>query len=53
LLRERAQTLLARDVLEVLAMATRSEAWTIPFHVIMWTTLLIGLIMAIAVVLMH
>src|SRR5450432_733937 len=31
----------------------KSVAWTIPFHVIMWTTLLVGLIMVIAVVLMH
>lgn len=29
------------------------EAWTIPFHVIMWTTLLVGLIMVMVVVLMH
>jgi hypothetical protein len=29
------------------------EPWTIPFHVIMWATLLGGLIMVIVVVLMH
>jgi len=29
------------------------EAWTIPFHIILWTTLLVGLIMVIAVLLMH
>jgi hypothetical protein len=29
------------------------EAWTIPFHVVMWTTLLVGLIMVMAVILMH
>jgi hypothetical protein len=29
------------------------EPWTIPFHVIMWATLLCGVIMAIVVVLMH
>ncbi|CAN5211154.1 hypothetical protein BH11MYX1_BH11MYX1_21160 [soil metagenome] len=29
------------------------EAWTIPFHVIMWTTLLVGLIMVMAVILMN
>jgi hypothetical protein len=28
-------------------------SWTIPLHVIMWTTIGVGLIMAIAVVLMH
>jgi hypothetical protein len=29
------------------------EPWTIPLHVVMWTTLLCGLIMALVVVLMH
>jgi hypothetical protein len=29
------------------------EAWTIPFHIIIWTTLLVGLIMVMAVILMH
>jgi len=27
--------------------------WTIPLHVIMWTTIAVGLIMAMAVFLMH
>ena len=31
----------------------RDEAWTIPLHVIIWTTLGVGLIMAMAVILMH
>lgn len=31
-------------------MATRIEPWTIPLHVVMWTTLLVGLIMVIVVV---
>jgi len=30
-----------------------SQNWTIPFHVIMWTTLLVAVIMAMAVILMH
>jgi len=34
-------------------MASSTESWTIPFHVIMWTVLLAGLVMALAVVLMH
>jgi hypothetical protein len=29
------------------------EAWTVPFHVIIWTTLGVGLIMVMAVVMMH
>jgi hypothetical protein len=29
------------------------EAWTIPFHVIMWTVLLAGLIMVIVVLMMN
>jgi hypothetical protein len=28
-------------------------SWTIPLHVVMWTTIGVGLIMAIAVFLMH
>ncbi len=28
-------------------------AWTIPFHIVIWATLLVGLIMVMAVVLMH
>lgn len=34
-------------------MASSSESWTIPFHVIMWAVLLAGLVMAMAVILMH
>jgi hypothetical protein len=30
-----------------------SEAWTIPLHVILWTTMGVALIMAMAVILMH
>ena len=30
-----------------------SEAWTIPLHVIMWTTLTVGFIMTFVVLLMH
>ena len=29
------------------------EAWTLPFHIIIWTALLVGLIMVMAVILMH
>jgi uncharacterized integral membrane protein len=29
------------------------ETWTIPLQVIMWTTILVGLIMAMAVLMMH
>jgi hypothetical protein len=32
---------------------SKFEAWTIPFHIVIWTTLLVGLIMVMAVVLMH
>ena len=32
---------------------SRFEAWTIPFHVVMWTALLVALIMVITVVLMN
>lgn len=31
----------------------RNESWTIPFHVIEWTTIAVGFIMAMVVVLMH
>jgi hypothetical protein len=34
-------------------MANRSDSWTIPFHVVMWANLSIGLIMTMVVVLMH
>jgi hypothetical protein len=33
--------------------APHSLSWTIPFHVIIWTTLLVALIMVMAVILMH
>ena len=36
-----------------MAEPTRSLAWTIPFHVIIWTALGVGLIMAMAVIMMH
>ena len=29
------------------------ESWTIPLHIIMWTTISVGLIMAMVVVMMH
>jgi hypothetical protein len=29
------------------------ETWTIPLHIIMWVTLAVGLIMAMAVIMMH
>lgn len=34
-------------------MSQRDESWTIPLQVIMVTTLVVGLIMVIAVFLMH
>ena len=34
-------------------MTNRSESWTIPFHVVMWANLSIGLIMTMVVFLMH
>lgn len=30
-----------------------SEAWTIPFHVVMWTALSAGFVMMLVVILMH
>lgn len=30
-----------------------SEAWTIPLHIIEWTTIVIGFIMAIVVLMLH
>jgi len=30
-----------------------SEAWTVPLHVVMWTTLTVGFIMVFVVLLMH
>ena len=55
----RASLALARSLLRRTDMATsdfpkpKFEAWTLPFHIIIWTTLLVGLIMVMAVVLMH
>jgi hypothetical protein len=43
---------LARPLLLLRAMR-RDEAWTIPLHVILWATMAVGLIMAMAVILMH
>jgi len=40
-------------MLALVAMAASSESWTIPLHVIMWTVLLAGLVMVMAVILMH
>lgn len=31
----------------------KHPAWTIPLHILLWTTILVGMIMVIAVVLMH
>jgi hypothetical protein len=36
-----------------MAKAEINEAWTIPLHVVMWTVILAGLVMAMVVVLMH
>jgi len=33
--------------------ANKIETWTIPLHVIMWTTLLCGFIMVLVVLMMH
>jgi hypothetical protein len=30
-----------------------SEAWTIPLHVVMWTTMMVGLIMVFVVLLLR
>jgi len=34
-------------------MAEKIESWTIPLHVIMWTTITVGIIMVMVVVMMH
>jgi len=34
-------------------MTEPSETWTIPLHIIMWTTIIVGMIMAMVVVMMH
>jgi hypothetical protein len=45
------------DVLGMLDARTQrmraDETWTIPLHIIMWTTFAVGLIMAMAVIMMH
>ena len=33
--------------------SNKIETWTIPLHIIMWTTLLCGLIMALVVIMLH
>ena len=42
---------------EPAGMATKtkrpSEAWTIPLHVIMWTTITVGFIMTLVVLMLH
>jgi hypothetical protein len=35
------------------AMTTKIEPWTIPLHVVLWTTWVIGFVMLMVVVLMH
>lgn len=30
-----------------------SEAWTVPLHIVVWTTMIVGLIMVFVVLLMH
>lgn len=48
---------LARRLLGFPAMATHvkrpSEGWTVPLHVIMWTTITVGFIMSLVVLMMH
>jgi len=36
-----------------MAHTTYDESWTIPLRVIMWTTIVVGIVMAMAVVMMH
>jgi len=44
----------ARRSLQLARMASRpTESWTIPLHIIMWTTLTVGFIMVLVVVMMH
>lgn len=47
----------ACGLLAVAGMATKtdrpSEGWTVPLHVVMWTTLMVGFIMVFVVFLMH
>lgn len=48
---------MARRLLGFPAMATHvkrpSEGWTIPLHVIVWTAITVGFIMAVVVLMMH
>jgi hypothetical protein len=45
---------LARAAQWTPAMASaRIESWTIPFHVVIWTAISVGLIMTLVVVMMH
>jgi hypothetical protein len=30
-----------------------NEAWTVPLHVIMWTTITVGFVMALVVLMLH
>ena len=30
-----------------------SEGWTVPLHVVVWTAIMVGFIMALVVVMMH
>jgi len=57
---ERAQELRSADgtagaVRDGMATKTKrpSEAWTVPLHVIMWTTMTVGFIMTLVVLLMR
>jgi hypothetical protein len=43
----------ARRMLDGAYVSNKLESWTIPLHIIMWTTLLCGLIMVMVVVMMH
>lgn len=56
-LRESLPQGVACRVLAQAAMATKSdrpsEAWTVPLHVVMWTTMMVGFIMVFVVFLMH
>ena len=36
-----------------MAKTKTDESWTIPLHVAMWTVISVGIIMAMAVILMH
>ena len=53
----RPSSTLARRLLGFPAMATHvkrpSEGWTVPLHVLMWTTITVGFIMSLVVLMMH